>query len=295
LKKEKIHIEPIGGSRRKEGKYRTTNKSFLVLFFKKELLSFFHFRKETAMLFARALLFNNWFFGITALLGIAALPVRAFARPFAYRYARAWIRLVLAGARVICGIRIELSGTEFLPREGPALIASQHQSAFDTLVWLTLVPHASYVVKQELTSVPLFGPMLVPAGMIPVDRAGGAAALRELLHRAAAARDAGRQIVIFPEGTRVAPGARVRLQPGIVAVARHLGLPVIPVATDSGLCWGRRAFLKKPGSIHIALGRPVPAGTGRDALIAAIEAHWHGNPQAPEPVDKSVGKIQGTV
>jgi 1-acyl-sn-glycerol-3-phosphate acyltransferase len=244
------------------------------------------------MLFLRALLFNIWFFGITALLGIAALPVRAFARPLAYRYARAWIRLVLAGARVICGIRVEVSGTEFLPREGAALIASQHQSAFDTLVWLTLVPRASYVVKQELTRVPLFGPMLVPAGMIPVDRTGGAAALRSLLQRTGAARDSGRQIVIFPEGTRVAPGVQVKLQPGIVAVARHLGLPVIPVATDSGLCWGRRAFLKRPGTIHIVLGRPVPAGAPRDVLMAAIEAHWHGPQHAPELVDKSVGNEQ---
>jgi 1-acyl-sn-glycerol-3-phosphate acyltransferase len=242
------------------------------------------------MLFLRALLFNIWFFGITTLLGIAALPVRAFARKQAYRYARAWIRLVLAGARVICGIRVEVSGREFLPLQGPALIASQHQSAFDTLVWLTLVPHASYVVKQELTRVPLFGPMLVPAGMIPVDRAGGAGALRDLLQRAGAARDDGRQLVIFPEGTRVAPGDRVKLQPGIVAVARHLGLPVIPVATDSGLCWGRRAFLKRPGTIHIALGRPVPAGSGRDALMAAIEAHWYGKSNALELVDNSVGK-----
>jgi 1-acyl-sn-glycerol-3-phosphate acyltransferase len=240
------------------------------------------------MLFLRALLFNIWFFGITAVLGITALPVRAFARPLAYRYARAWIRLVLAGARVICGIRIEVSGAEFLPR-GPALIASQHQSAFDTLVWLTLVPRASYVVKQELTRVPLFGPMLVPAGMIPVDRTGGARALRDLLQRTGLARDAGRQIVIFPEGTRVPPGARVKLQPGIVAVARHLGLPVIPVATDSGLCWGRRAFLKRPGTIHIALGPPVPAGTGREALMAAIAAHWQGKSNASKLVDNSVG------
>jgi 1-acyl-sn-glycerol-3-phosphate acyltransferase len=242
-----------------------TGKSFRLLFFKKEgLLSFF-----------RALLFNIWFFGLTTVMGLAALPIRAFARHRAYDYARTWIRLALWGARVLCGIRIALSGSEYLPPEGPALIASQHQSAFDTLIWLTLVPRASYVVKQELTRIPLFGPMLKPAGMIPVDRAGGAAALRGLLQAASAAREDGRQIVIFPEGTRLAPGERTKLQPGIAAVARHLGLPVIPVATDSGLRWGRRAFMKRPGIIHISLGPPIPAGTTREALLAAIEAYWH--------------------
>jgi 1-acyl-sn-glycerol-3-phosphate acyltransferase len=241
------------------------------------------------MTLLRALLFNIWFFGITIVLGIAALPVRAFARHRAYAYARFWIRLVLWGARTLCGIRIELSGSEYLPTAGPALIASQHQSAFDTLVWFTLVPHASYILKQELTRIPLFGPMLLPAGMIAVDRAGGAAALRALLQAAARASEGNRQMVIFPEGTRVAPGARVKLQPGIAALARHLDLPVIPAATDSGLCWGRRAFMKRPGIIHIALGAPIAPGTGRDGLLAAIEAHWRAaEARGFDPVHKSV-------
>ena len=255
------------------------SKSFLFLLFKKEILpSFFAF------------LFNIWFFGLTTLMGVAALPLRAFARDRAYAYARTWIRLVLWGARVVCGIRIEVSGIEYLPVGGAALIASEHQSAFDTLVWLTLLPRASYVMKQELTRVPLFGPMLIPAGMIPVNRDGGAQALRALLQAASAASAAGRQIIIFPQGTRVAPGADVRLQPGIAAVARHIALPVIPVATDSGLCWGRRAFMKRPGIIHIALGPPVPIGTGRDALLNAIQAHWRdASLRDYGPVDKSVG------
>jgi 1-acyl-sn-glycerol-3-phosphate acyltransferase len=178
------------------------------------------------------------------------------------------------GARVICGIRVELSGIEHLPPTGPALLACQHQSAFDTIVWLSLVPRAAYVVKQELTRLPLFGPLLTPAGMIPVDRRGGAAALRGMLHAAGAARDAGKHLIIFPEGTRVAPGETVPLQPGVAAIARHLDLPVIPVATDSGLCWGRRAFLKRPGTIHIAIGTPIPAATRRDAMLDAIAAQW---------------------
>jgi 1-acyl-sn-glycerol-3-phosphate acyltransferase len=178
-----------------------------------------------------------------------------------------------------------------MPRDGAALIASQHQSAFDTLVWMTLVPAASYVVKQELTRVPGFGPMLVPAGMIPVDRQGGAAALRSLLQATSAAAAAGRQIIIFPEGTRVTPGQIVPLQPGIAAIAHRLRLPVIPVATDSGRCWGKRAFTKHAGTIHIALGAPIAAGTGRDALLSAIQAHWRAaEASAFGVVDNSVGE-----
>jgi len=201
------------------------------------------------------------------------------------------VRLVLWGARAMCGIRVRVTGLEYLPTEGPALLASQHQSAFDTLVWLTLVQRPSYILKHELTRIPLVGPMLMAAGNIRVDRAGGAAALRGVLAATVQARDAGRQIVIFPEGTRVAPGARVALQPGIAAIAARLALPVIPVATDSGLRWGRRAFTKYPGVINIAIGPPIAVGTTRALLLEAIEAHWRGCEAAGfEPVDKSVGK-----
>jgi 1-acyl-sn-glycerol-3-phosphate acyltransferase len=221
----------------------------------------------------RALAFNLYFFGLTTLLGVAGLFVRVFARGRIFAFARFWAVLVVGGARVICGIRVCITGLDQVPH-GAALLASQHQSAFDTLVWMGLVPAPSYVVKRELTRIPLFGPLLAPAGMIPVDRQAGAAAMRGLLRAARQAEAAGRQLIIFPEGTRVAPGERVPLQPGIAALAMHLDLPVIPVATDSGLRWGKRAFMKYPGTIHIAVGHPIPAGTPRAGVLAGIEAHW---------------------
>jgi len=234
-------------------------------------------------------LFNGYFFGLTFLL---ALPTPLLRRARALDYARFWVRTVLWGARTICGIRVRVTGLEYLPRDGAALLASQHQSAFDTLVWLTIVKRPSYILKRELTRIPLFGPMLLAAGNIAVDRSAGAAALRGVLAATAEARDAGRQILIFPEGTRVAPGARVKLQPGIAAIAARLGLPVIPVATDSGLHWGRRAFTKYPGVIHVAIGPPIAAGTPRPALLEAIEAHWRACEAAGfDLVDKSVGNV----
>jgi 1-acyl-sn-glycerol-3-phosphate acyltransferase len=221
----------------------------------------------------RALVFNIYFFGLTTLLGLAGLVVRAFARRRIFAFARMWAGLVVGGAGTICGIRVSITGLDQIP-PGAALLASQHQSAFDTLVWMGLVPAPSYVVKRELTRIPLFGPLLAPAGMIPVDRQAGAAAMRGLLRDARKAAHEGRQLIIFPEGTRVAPGQRVPLQPGIAALAMHLGLPVIPVATNSGLRWGRRTFMKYPGTIHIAVGQPIPAGTTRTVLLDRIEAHW---------------------
>jgi 1-acyl-sn-glycerol-3-phosphate acyltransferase len=244
------------------------------------------------MLLLRAVAFNLFFFGSTTLFSAAGVPLRLFARHRIYALARTWCRLVLWGAQRICSIDVVISGLDYLPLEGPALLACQHQSAFDTLVWMTLLPRVSYVVKRELTDIPLFGPLLVPAGMIPVDRAAGAAALRSLLQATDAAKAAGRQIVIFPEGTRVAPGRHVALQPGIAAIAARLDLPVIPVATDSGLRWGRRAFRKIPGPIHIALGPPIAPDTRRGALLDGIEGYWRtAESNGFLPVDNSVGKV----
>ncbi len=246
------------------------------------------------MILLRAALFNAYFFGLTFVLGVAGLAVRAFARPRIFDFARFWARLVIAGAQYICGIRVAVTGIEHLPEDGPALLASEHQSAFDTLIWMTLLPRPSYVVKHELTRIPLFGPLLAPAGMIPIDRGAGAAALRGLLGQARRARQAGRQIIIFPQGTRVAPGQHVPLQPGITAIATHLNLPVTPIATDSGAYWGRRAFRKFPGTIHIAIGPPIAPPVGRAALLAAIEDFWRqAASMAYEPVDKSVDGVAG--
>ena len=220
---------------------------------------------SNALLLLRSALFNTWFFGATLLYGGIGAAIRVWAPHRALGLAQAWARAVLAGARVLCGINIAVTGRENLP-QGAALIASQHQSAFDTLVWLTIVPAVSYVFKAELGRLPLFGPLLVPAGQIPLDRAAGMAAIRVLLRGAERAVKDGRQIVIFPEGTRVAPGETVPLRPGIAALSARTGLPIIPVATDSGRLWGRRAFRKRPGTIHVAIGPPLPPAGGQAAL-----------------------------
>jgi len=238
----------------------------------------------------RSALFNLYFFGMTTVLTLAG-TVQAFVAPErSLRVAVLWARLVVAGARVICGIRLEVSGREWLPTGGPALIASVHQSAFDTLVWLTLVPRCCYVMKRELLRIPVLGPLMGKTGMIAVDRTAGAASMRHLLREADRAVREGRQIVIFPEGTRGAPGQLLPLQPGVAALAARTGLPVIPVVTDSGLCWGRRAFHKRAGVIHIRLCPPIAAGTPREILMRELDSALRsGVGRSEKAVDKFVG------
>ena len=241
------------------------------------------------MTLLRSALFNVYFFGLTAVLTVAGTLQALVAPERSLRVAVVWARLSVAGARVICGIRLEVSGREWLPTRGPALIASVHQSAFDTLVWLTLLPRCCYVLKQELLRIPLMGPLIGKTGMMAIDRSAGAASIRRLLREGDRAVREARQIVIFPEGTRGAPSQPLVLQPGIAALAARTGLPVIPVVTDSGLRWGRRAFHKRAGVIHIRLGPPIAAGTPREILMRKLDSVFRaGVGSAPGDVDKSV-------
>jgi 1-acyl-sn-glycerol-3-phosphate acyltransferase len=198
------------------------------------------------------------------LLMLRVAPPRMQAMP------RLWASVCLWALRVFCGVTIRVEGAENMPR-GRAVIAAQHQSALDILILLTVLPAPAFVLKQELLKIPLFGDLLLPAGNIAVDRSGAAPALRKLVTECRAALAAGRQVVIFPEGTRVAPGLRAPLQPGIVAIARATDAPVIPLSTNSGLRWGARAFGKTPGIVTIRLWPPLPAGLRREEIIAELE------------------------
>jgi 1-acyl-sn-glycerol-3-phosphate acyltransferase len=222
------------------------------------------------MIVLRSAVFNVVFFAVTFVMTLLASLVRIVAPRHVIDVGMLWARTLVVAVRVICGIRLEVTGLEHLP-PGPALIASRHQSAFDTFIWLTLLPRCCYVFKDELLRIPLFGPLIAASGMIAVDRDAGGAAIRALLRQADRAIGEQRQIVIFPEGTRSEPGHPGALQSGIAALASRTGLPVIPVSTDSGRFWGRRAFRKQPGTIRIVIGSPIPARTERKALMRALD------------------------
>ncbi len=244
------------------------------------------------MSLVRGSLFNLYLLILTLVMGVFAFPIRLLnRRDAALGYAKLWSSAVLWGLERLCGIRIVISGQENLP-DGPALIASQHQSFFDGFVWMNTVPLPAYVIKKELTSIPLVGPMLILSGMIPVDRSGGSQALRGMMDAVAKAQGAGRQIIIFPQGTRTRPGERVPLQNGVIALARQATAPIIPVVTNSGLFWPHSHWRKYPGTLKVVIGQPLAADTKGRALIPAIDAAWqtlckeHDLPY--EPVENSV-------
>lgn len=225
------------------------------------------------MTLLRSAVFNLAFFAFTALAALVCLPlVPLLDRAGRLALLAWWAGRVLGLLRITVGITVRVTGREHLPEEGPALIAAKHQSAFDTIVWLTLLPRPAYVLKRSLLWIPLYGWYARAAGMIAIDRAAGPAAIRHLIRAGEAALAEARQIVIFPEGTRTLPGERRAYQPGIAALYARSGLDVIPVATDSGRFWGRRAFHKHPGTITVAVLPPIPAGLDRATMLARLEA-----------------------
>jgi 1-acyl-sn-glycerol-3-phosphate acyltransferase len=221
----------------------------------------------------RAGLFNLVFFAGTTLIGFAALPVLLFPRRVIMAFGRWWARWVLAMLKAIVGLDAEIRGADRLPR-GACLIAMKHQSAWDTFILPVVLGDPAVVVKRELKLVPFYGWYAARAGSIFVDRRGGTAALRGMVEAARQAAAMGRPIVIFPQGTRTAPGQKTDTAPyqaGVAALYHALALPLVPVAVNSGLYWGRRAFVKRKGRIVLEFLDPLPPGLPRRTLMAEIE------------------------
>lgn len=225
------------------------------------------------MLALRSLLFNLAFFGFGATSMILGSFFLLGPRRLQRRAMRWMAQIIVWLLSRIVGITIRVTGREHLPSAGPGLIAAKHQSAFDTIIWFTLVPDVAYVMKRELFRIPFYGWFARRAPMIGVDREGGGKAMRQMMREAQERAREGRQIVIFPEGTRTSPGQRVPYQPGIVALAASLKLPVIPVATNSGEFWGRHHFIKRPGVLEVRVMPPLqtPRGELLERLEQAIE------------------------
>lgn len=217
---------------------------------------------------ARSLLFALWLGASAALFGLFCLPA-LLRRDWAQATGRRWARVVLWGLRTICGLAYEVRGAERLPR-GAGLVVAKHSSMMETFVLMAELPDACFVLKAELGRVPVFGAFARTAGFVFVDRLAGGSAMRALIRggREAAAR--GGQLVIFPEGTRAAPGATPRYLPGVAALAGALSLPAVPVAHDAGAYW-RAGTERRPGTARFEVLEPIPAGTPRPALMSELE------------------------
>lgn len=223
------------------------------------------------MNFVRSILYNIYMFGSLTLFLMGAVfmipgPVRPLERAMVW-----WTHVARKGLKAIVGLDHEVRGRENLP-EGPIILASKHQSAWDTMAFLWLFERPVYIVKKELLSIPFWGWCARRSGHIPVDRAGGASALKQMVRDSLAALAAGREIIIFPEGTRTAPGMRRAYHPGIAALYSQAGVPVVPVALNSGMFWGRRSFEKRPGRIVLEFLPAIPPGLDRKAFVAELQA-----------------------
>ncbi|WP_455374015.1 lysophospholipid acyltransferase family protein [Limibacillus halophilus] len=225
-----------------------------------------------------SLLFNAAFILWTAAVCISGLPA-FFSDSYkpVYGLGQRWGTGTIRLLRWLCGLRYELRGLERLP-DGPVILACKHQSTWDTLVIPRLVPgrYPAYVLKIELTRLPLFGPLLRKGGMIAVDRSAGGKALKDMLAQARERVADGRSLVIYPEGTRTAPGKKLPYHPGVAALYKDLGLPVVPVALNSGFFWGRRAWLIRPGQILLEVLEPIEPGLDRRDFLQRLEAAVEG-------------------
>ena len=205
-----------------------------------------------------------------ALLALLTFPLPRLAR---YRVISGWSRLIVWLARVLCGIRWRVEGGERLPAR-PAVILAKHQSAWETMAFQQIFPPQAYLLKRELLWLPFFGWGLALMSPISIDRARGTAALRQLVRRGKERLAQGFWVVVFPEGTRVAPGEHRKYQLGGALLAEHSGAPVVPVAHNAGLLWPRNAFVKQPGIVTVRIG-PAIDSTGRDAAsINALAEQW---------------------
>ncbi|MEW6122229.1 MAG: 1-acyl-sn-glycerol-3-phosphate acyltransferase [Pseudomonadota bacterium] len=221
------------------------------------------------MTLLRNILFQVAFYAVTAVFGILLIPFFFMPRRVLWKGVRTWLQACLLVARYVGGIRSEITGTQNIPK-GPLLVAAKHQSAWETLALLLLFDDPTFILKRELTWIPIFGWYLWRAGMIPVDRGAGAVALKTMAERAATEVHKGRQILIFPEGTRRPAGAPPQYKFGVAHLYASLGVPCIPIGLNSGVFWPRRKPIR-PGVIRAEVLPPVPPKLPRGVFAARIE------------------------
>lgn len=221
------------------------------------------------MAFVRSAVFALAFYSVTLLCVLAALPASLFGRRALRGVTHFWVRLHRWCARALLGISTRVEGA---PPEGPVLVAAKHQSMYETMEVVLMFREPAIIMKRQLSDIPLWGWVARRYGIIPVDREGGAAALRGMMRAAQAAIAEGRPLIIFPEGTRVAPGERPPLQAGFAGLYRALKLPVVPLALDSGRLWPRGRFVKRPGIVTFRFAPAIPPGLPRAEVEAIVHA-----------------------
>lgn len=220
-------------------------------------------------IFLRSLIYNVLFYVVLVFWIIVGLPTYAMSRSAILWVAKRWAANSTWLLRVVCNVKVEYRGVEKIPK-GPLLVASKHQSMWETFALLLFFDQPLYILKRELTLVPFFGWYLIKAGMIAVDRRAGGRALLKMVRQASEEVRRGRQLIIFPEGTRRPVDAPPQYKPGVAQLYSSSRVSCLPVALNSGLFWRRRTFMRYPGTLVMEFLDPVPPGLARDEFLERI-------------------------
>jgi 1-acyl-sn-glycerol-3-phosphate acyltransferase len=228
---------------------------------------------DTVSIFIRSLLFNIGFYLSLVVHILVAIPTFVLPRRALFVVANSWVHTTTWMLRMFCNIHVEYRGCDNIP-SGPLMIASKHQSAWETIGFLPLLQQPMYILKRELTWIPFFGWYLLKAKMIPVNRGAGAKTLTRMteIARRRIREGEGRQLIIFPEGTRRPVGAEPRYKFGVAQVYVDTGVPCVPAALNSGLFWPRRTFLRYPGTLIVEFLEVIPPGLSRDEFLQKVES-----------------------
>ena len=218
----------------------------------------------------RSVLFNILFYLNTVIFLIIGLPTFLMPYQAIVEVAKTWGRVNLVLLRVVAGVKFELRGRDRIP-PGALIVASKHQSAWETFALMHLFRSPTFVMKRELLWIPVFGWLMMKGRMVGVDRAAGMRALIKLAAAARAELARGRQLIIFPEGTRRPVGAEPDYKSGIAFVYAQAGVPCLPVALNSGVFWPRRSILRRPGTVVVEILDPIPPGLDKKTFVTRLQ------------------------
>jgi 1-acyl-sn-glycerol-3-phosphate acyltransferase len=205
-----------------------------------------------------------------ALVALLTFPLPALER---YLVITLWSRAIVWCAKAVCGIDHRLIGAEHVPARA-CVVLSKHQSAWETLAFQMIFPPQVLIIKRELLYIPFFGWGLAMLSPIAINRRGGMRAVRQMLEQGQDRLRHGFWVIVFPEGTRVAPGSRAKYQSSGAAIAVHAGVPVLPVAHNAGAVWPRNAFLKRPGLVTVSIGPLMESAGTKAELLARRAETW---------------------
>ncbi len=234
----------------------------------------------------RSYIFNTYLYLGTFVLCILFLPTMFFTTKASGCFPRIWSKIMRKGLKHICKIEVEIKGLENLPKESGYIVASKHQSAMETVLFHGIIPNLFYVLKQELLWLPLAGLYFLKTGCIAIDRKGGTKTMRKMVTGVKKNLARGMNLTIFPEGTRTEPGSKKPYTPGVAFLYEQLNAPIVPVALNTGLCWGRNQPIKKPGIVTISFLPPIEPGHNKrqfmQELYDAIETEQDKLPHPTE-------------